>query len=159
MNRVSLLIGEACSTLAAEEAGPDDPSLTEVVDTLIGVMNMAGARLMEAQFGANFTASREVLGYMEHLERVRRTVTGAPIRIPTGGVRPVRVAAKLVETSDEFDEVVALVVGVHQVVDAAAQHTLRRGGAAAKPLEPVLDVAVRAGAVYRDSLELAIPLT
>ncbi|MFV0435014.1 MAG: hypothetical protein ACK5LO_13670 [Leucobacter sp.] len=159
MNRVAELIDDAATRIRVEIPKDSDPLVQDVLDLILDVSQMAGARLLEPRFGSLTPAGAEILAYLEHVSRVQRVSVGSPFHIPAAGVRTFRVSARIVEHTDHVDDVIALVIGVCAVVDAVGDSVLRYGGRDARPLENVFDLARRSGPVYRDSLSLVLPPT
>ena len=155
--RVGSLVDESLTSLTECDPGIDDPYLEDAWALLVDLMQMAGARLMERRFGGLIGAADEVALYLGHLERVSPVTRESPVRVPAIALRPLRTAGRLVEHSPHRDDVCHLLLAVPQILIGWASYLTRTYGRYALPVLDVLDLAVRAGSVYQDSLTRAIP--
>lgn len=146
------------SRLMLEDCDPatGDPSLAEAWELLVSVTSMAGARLMEKQFSGLTPAADEVALYMGHLDRVSRVGKGAPFAVPASALRPIKAAGRLLEETQDLDELQSFLWDVPPYASAMSGYLTRTAGRRARPVIDVLDLATRAGGVYRDCLTRAI---
>lgn len=157
--QVSTLVEETITLLTDCDPGGNDPLLDESWDLLVSLTHMAATRLLEPRFGGLLGAADEVLLYLGQLERVSRVVPGAPFRVPTIALRPLKAAGRFVENSNDIDEVCTLLMCVPQLAAGYSAYLIRTGGRSARPVLDLLDLAVRAGGVYRESFTRTVPST
>lgn len=155
--QVDGLIDETFTLLAECDPGHHDPCIEDAWLLVVDLMQAGGTRLLEKRFGELISAADEVALYLGHLERVSRVVRTAPFRVPSLAIRPLQAAGRFVESTGDLDEVCGLLMAAPQVVAAYAEFLRRTVGRPARPALDVLELAVRAGSVYRDCLRRAVP--
>ncbi|MBS3182363.1 MULTISPECIES: hypothetical protein [Leucobacter] len=156
-NGVDSLVDESLTLFAECDPGITDPYLEEAWALLVDLVQMAGARLMEHRFGGLISAADEVALYLGQLERVSQVAREAPFQVPAIALRPLKAAGRFVEHSPHRDEVCQLLLAMPHIIAGYASYLTRTAGRPARPALDVLDLAVRAGSVYRDSLTRAVP--
>lgn len=151
------LAGEARLLLKECDPVDGDPGLSEAWELFLDVTNMAGSKLMEHRFGRQMSAADDVAHYMFHLERVAVVGRGAPFAVPSVALRSVKAAGRLLEETDRLDEVQGFLTDLPAYPAAMSEYLVRTAGRNAKPVVDVLDIASRAGSVYRDCLHRSLP--
>lgn len=154
---VTGLVDQSLTLFAECDPSSNDPQLSEAWGLLMGLSQMSGARLLESGFGGLIGAADEVQLYYGQLERVAKIAHDAPFKVPSIALRPLKAAGRFVENTRELDEVCALLLMTPQICAGLAEYLTRTAGRQARPAIDVLDLAVRAGSVYRDSLVRSIP--
>ena len=134
-----------------------DPTLAEAWELLLSVTSMAGSKLMEKQFGGLVPAADEVALYMGHMDRVTRVGRDAPFAVPASAVRPLKAAGRLLDETKDLDELESFLWDLPPYASAMSGYLARTAGRRARPVIDVLDLATRAGGVYRDCLARTIP--
>lgn len=154
---VTGLVDETLTLFAECDPGSTDPELSEAWFLLMDLSQMSGARLLERGFGGLLGAADEVQLYYGQLERVAKVALDAPFKVPSVALRPLKAAGRFVENTRELDEVCALLMMTPQICAGLLEYLTRTAGRDARPAIDVLELAVRAGSVYRDSLRRCIP--
>lgn len=154
---VTTLTSEARKALGELSPAADDPLLSEVWELCVSVTNEAGARFLEARHGTLLTAAAEVRLYVSHLERVENVIEGSPLRVPRLAARPLRAAGRYVADTTDSRELVAFLTEVPTLAAAFTDYLIRAEGRKSRPVVDVLDLAVRAGAVFTDCLIRSVP--
>lgn len=155
--QVGTLIDETLTLLADCDPASNDPHFEDAWELLVDVLRMAGARLLEQRFGGLLVAADEVQLYIGHLDRVSRIAADAPFRVPAIALRPLKAAGRFVEHTSDVGEVCRLLTAAPQLAAGISEYLLRTAGRQARPALDLLELAVRAGSVYRDSLIRAVP--
>lgn len=156
-NGVTTLVEETLTLFAECDPGSHDPAFEEAWALVPDLAQMSGARLMEPRFGGLIGAADEVALYLGQLERVSRVTRDAPFLVPAIALRPLKAAGRYVERTADIDEVCTLLLATPHIAAGYAEFLSRTAGRAARPALDVLELAVRAGSVYRDSLVRAVP--
>lgn len=155
--QVGILIDETLTLLADCDPASNDPQFEDAWELFIDVTSMAGSRLLEHGFGELMTAADEVQLYLGQLDRVSRIAADAPFRVPAIALRPLKAAGRFVEDTTDTNEVCRLLTAAPQLAAGMSEFLMRTAGREARPALDLLDLAVRAGGVYRDSLMRAVP--
>lgn len=155
--QVDRLVEESITLLSECDPGRQDPLFGDAWSTLIDLTQAGGTRLLEKRFGYLMGAADEVCLYLGQLERVSRVSHGAPFRVPQMAIRPLQAAGRFVEDTHDLDEVCALLLVTPQIAAAYSDYLRRTAGRQARPVLDLLELAVRAGSVYRDSFRRAVP--
>lgn len=158
-NGVDTLVADSLTLFAECDPGTTDPSLEEAWALLVDLSQMGGARLMEPGFGGLVAAASEVELYLGQLDRVSRVAHKAPFRVPAIALRPLKAAGRFVVHTTDIEEVCRLLLAMPHIVAAFGTFLQRTAGRPARPALDVLELAVRAGSVYRDGLNRAVPAT
>ncbi len=154
---VTVLTGEARKALGELSPTSDDPLLSEVWELCVSVTNEAGSRFLEHAHGPLLSAAAEVRLYVAHLERVENVIEGSPLRVPRLAARPLRAAGRYIADTNDSTELVAFLREVPAIASAFGEYLIRAEGRQSRPVVDVLDLAVRAGAVFTDCLVRAVP--
>lgn len=156
-DNITLFTSQVRKYLGELHAGSYDPLLSEVWALCVSVTNEAGARLMEHRHGTLLAAAAEVRLYVSHLERVQNVIEGSPLRVPRLAARPLRAAGRYVADTTDSRELVAFLTEVPTLAAAFTEYLIRAEGRKSRPVVDVLDLAVRAGAVFTDCLIRSVP--
>lgn len=156
--QIRRLVTDTTRLLAdAGSAGDGDPAFTAAWDLLTDVVQLAAARLLERRFDELTAASGEVMLYLSHLERVTRVAKDAPFTVPSRVVQQLQAIGRFLESTKDLAEIGEFLNSIPGIVAALAAYLTREAGRRALPVVEVLDLAVRAGGLYQDCLERALP--
>lgn len=155
---VEVLLADVRVALAELAPSAGDPTFETVWEMLLTATNLAGSRLLEAAHGEEWYAAEEVRRYLTaHLERVSRVASGSPLQAPLLASRGLRATVRYLEATESTDELLVFLADVPGLADAFSDYLVRTSGRGARPVVDVLDLAVRAGALFRDCLARAVP--
>lgn len=151
------LLGDVRVALAELTPGAGDPPFETAWEVLVAATHAAGARLLDPEHGPEWYAAAEVRLYLEHLERVSRVSAGSALQAPRLALRALRATARYVEGSTVTDELLQFLVAVPGIAAEFSEFLVRTSGRTSRPVVDVIDLAVRAGAVYQECLARAVP--
>lgn len=155
--QVTVLVDDTLKLLGECDAGGRDPLLEDAWHLLADMTGMGGARLTEQRLGALIPAADEVELYLGQMERVSKCAKGAPFQVPGIAIRRLKAVGRFVEDTRDRDEVCAFLLAVPQLAEGYSEYLARAAGRHARPVIELLDLVVRSGSVYRDSLVRAVP--